>query len=140
MARLSKERLVAIAERLMSDELMTPAEADRLIEDFEASTYPQATELIFNWRHKFRNTAEIVDYALGDMKLPKLTRDELVEVTRKLMTADVADEFESNYLTNLFNTNIGHPSGSDLIFYPDVGFKTPEELVDYALAYQSPKD
>ena len=30
------------------------------------STYPQATDLIFNYSHKFRNAAEIVDYALGE--------------------------------------------------------------------------
>jgi hypothetical protein len=139
MTRLSKERLVAIAERLMSDEPMAPDEANRLCDDFEASTYPDATELIFDWRHKFKDAREIVDYALGEEERKKLTRDELVEVTRKLMTADIADEFESNYLSRLFDANIGHPAKGDLIFYPKIEFRTPEELVDYALAYKPPK-
>jgi hypothetical protein len=139
MAKLFKERLIAIAERLMSDEPLTQAEMDRLIDDFEASTYWHASDLIFDWRHKFKDAPEIVEYALGDTKLLKLTRDELVEVTRKLMTAEISDEFESNYLSRLFDANIEHPAKGDLIFYPEIEFKTPGELVDYALAYKPPK-
>jgi hypothetical protein len=68
-----------------------------------------------------------------------VSRNELIEITRKLMTADIANEFESNYLARLFNDNIPHPAKTDLIFYPKIDFKTPEELVDYALAYKPPK-
>ncbi len=137
-ARLFKERLVAIAERLISDEPMNRAEAGRLIGEFEALTYPEAADIILKGRHRFKNASEIVDYVLGEWK-KELTRDELVEVTRKLMTADIADELEANYLGRLFNHNIRHPAKSDLIFYPKIEFKTPEELVDYALAYKPPK-
>ncbi|HEY1545464.1 MAG TPA: hypothetical protein VGG01_23935 [Xanthobacteraceae bacterium] len=52
--------------RWLSDEPMRPGEADRLCDDLEHSTYPQATDLIFNWRHKYKNAAAIVDYALGE--------------------------------------------------------------------------
>ena len=63
----------------------------------------------------------------------------MIEVTRKLMTADIENEFESDYLSRLFDANIGHPDKHDLIFYPKIEFKTPEELVDYALAYKPPQ-
>ena len=139
MARLSKEQLVAIAERLLSDGRLSGAEADRLIDEFEASTYPFATDVIFKWRDRFENAAEMVDYILGKDEVQKLTRDELVEVARKLMTADVEDDLQASDLGRLFKANICHPAGTDLIFYPKIDFKTPEELVDYALAYKPQK-
>jgi hypothetical protein len=69
----------------------------------------------------------------------KLTRDELVEVARKLMTADVSSDAEVNRLAGVFNRNVPHPGGTDLIFYPEIEFETPEQVVDYALAYTNPK-
>ena len=140
MARLSKVHLVEIAEKLLHRSCLSNAEMVRLVNEFEANTYPDASELIFEWGDRFKNAAELVDWALGELEMEKLTRDELIEVTRKLMTVDIADEFESMWLTALFAANIPHPDGTDLIFYPKIEFKTPEELVDYALAYKLPKE
>ena len=68
----------------------------------------------------------------------KLTREELIEVARKLMTADVSSDDEVNRLAGLFNRNVPHPGGTDLIFYPEIEFETPEQVVEYALAYTKP--
>lgn len=137
--RVSKERLVAIAEKLMSSEPLSTAEVNRLIDEFDANTSPQSSELILRWGERFNSATEIVDFVLGELKMKKLTRGELIDVTRKLMAADVADEFEATWLSELFIANIPDPAGTDLIYYPTIEFKTPEELVDYALAYKSPK-
>ncbi len=138
--KLSRGDLIAIAERLLISDRLTQAELLRLIEEFESNlTYPDASELVFTYRNEFRNAAEIVDFALGREKLKKLSREELVEVARKLMTADIKNEIESQRLGRLFIANIPHPGGLDLIFYPKIEFETPEALVDYALAYPPPR-
>jgi hypothetical protein len=138
--RVSKERLVAIAERLMSNEPLSTAEVNRLVDEFNANTYPDSADFILEWGNRFKNATELVDFALGQLEMKKLTREELIEVTRKLMTADIADEFEATWLCELFVANVPHPAETDLIFYPKVEFKTPEQLVDYALAYKASKE
>src|SRR5262249_30056234 len=100
--------------------------------------YPYPSELILYFQHEFKDSTALVDFALGQEKVPKLSREELVVVARKLMTADIANEVESARLDDMFNENVPHPDGTDLIFYPKKEFKSPEELVDYALAYKGP--
>ncbi len=140
MARLSKQELVKIAERLMNNNSLSQKELNHLIDEFEENVgYPQAADLIFLERHEFKDAAEIVDFALGEEKVKKLSREELIAVTRKLMTADISSELESERLSRLFDANVPHPDKGDLIFYPKIEFKTPEELVDYALAYKPEK-
>ena len=64
--------------------------------------------------------------------MTKLSREELIEITDKLMHGRVADDRESNRLGRLFKENIGHPAGTDLIFYWHEEFESPEALVDFA--------
>jgi hypothetical protein len=141
MARgLSKRELITIAERLMAKDSLSKSELLRLIDDFETNVpYPDATELIFKHRDEFKDAAEIVDFALGEEKTKKLSRDELIEVARKLMFADIKTELESAQLSRLFDANVPHPDGDSLIFHPKFEFETPEDLVDFALAYRQPK-
>jgi hypothetical protein len=140
MARLSKQELVSIVERLMNNDFSDDAELDRLADEFEANVwYPYAADLIFDSRHEFKDAAALVDFALGEEKIKKLSREELLAITKKLITAEISSEVESQRLARQFNENVPHPDGTDLIFYPKIRFKTPEELVDYALAYKPKK-
>ena len=140
MARLSKQELIRIAERLMNNDVSSQDEVNHLIDEFEANVgYPQAADLIFDQRHEFKDAAAIVDFALGEEEVAKLSREELIAVTRKLMTGDISSNLESERLSRLFNANVPHPDKGDLIFYPKIEFTTPEELVDYALAYKPEK-
>jgi hypothetical protein len=136
MARLSKHELVAIAERLLSDEPLSKTELWRLIEEFEKNTYPQAVELLWDSLDEFADLPALVDYALGREKVEELSRDQLIEVTRKLLTNDFKNQIECNRLCSKFAANIRHPDGTDLIYWPKREFKSAEELVDYALAYR----
>jgi hypothetical protein len=141
MVRLSKQELINLAERLMNNDFSSDAEMDRLADEFEANIpYPYAAELIFVSRHEFKDAAELVDFALAEEEIKKLSREELIAVTRKLMTADISSEVESQRLSRLFAANVPHPAKGDLIFYPKIEFNTPEELVDYALAYKPEKE
>jgi hypothetical protein len=140
MARLSKQELIHIVERLMNNDFSNDAELDRLADEFEANVwYPYAADLIFDSRHEFKDAAALVDFALGEEQTKKLSREELIAVTKKLITADISSEVESERLARQFDENVPHPDGTDLIFYPKIRFKTPEELVDYALAYKPEK-
>jgi hypothetical protein len=140
MARLSKHELINIVERLMNNDFSNDTELDHLANEFEANVwYPYAADLIFDSRHEFKDAAALVDFALGEEKTKKLSHEELIAVTKKLITADISSEVESQRLARQFNENVPHPDGTDLIFYPKIRFKTAEELVDYALAYKPDK-
>ena len=70
-----------------------------------------------------------------------MTREELVELVRRIMAADAASEEEDDALLALFEASVPHPRASNLIFWPEheLGEKrelTPEEVVDLALAYK----
>jgi len=137
---LSRRELIAIAEKLMSGGDSDASQARRLMQAFEANLpYPSAGELILLHKDEFKSAAELVDFALGREKAKKLSQEELIAVARKLMTADISSEVESERLSRQFNENVPHPDGDGLIFYPQIEFKTPEELVDYALSYKNPK-
>jgi hypothetical protein len=138
--KMSKQELVAIAERLLAGDSTQNPDLRRLIDDFEANIpWPYAVDLIRQNRDEFKSAAECIDFLLGQERKRKLSREELIEVTRKLMFAEVRNEVDSARLAGLFSANVPHPDGTDLIFWPKIEFDTPEALVDYALSYQAPK-
>lgn len=68
--------------------------------------------------------------------MPKaLSRAELIEVVRLLLTAEGSEQ-ELDELENLLQRSVPHPEVSDLLYYPDCEM-TPEEIVDRALAYSA---
>lgn len=62
----------------------------------------------------------------------KLTRDELVELVRKIMTCEESEK-EIDEMIFLLRGNVLDPQVTDYIYYDE---KTPEEVVDLALAYK----
>ena len=66
------------------------------------------------------------------MSQEKLTRDELVELVRKIMTCE-GSEKEIDEMIFLLRGNVLDPQVTDYIYYDE---KTPEEVVDLALAYK----
>ncbi|MFF5078771.1 hypothetical protein ACFY36_17090 [Actinoplanes sp. NPDC000266] len=59
-----------------------------------------------------------------------MTRDELVEVVRRIVEGDVADQA---YYLRLLEANVVHPRVSELIFFRDL---PPGHVVDEALSYR----
>ncbi|MEU9056354.1 hypothetical protein AB0D37_39195 [Streptomyces sp. NPDC048384] len=66
--------------------------------------------------------------------MPDVTRDELVEVVRRIRECGPDEE----HYRLLFDTNVRHPSASALIIHPPAGLEeaSAEEIVDAALAYR----
>lgn len=66
------------------------------------------------------------------MNQEKLTRDELVELVRKIMNCK-GNEKEIDEMTFLLMKNVIDPQVTNYMYYDE---KTPEEVVDLALAYK----
>ncbi|MFI6053439.1 hypothetical protein ACIBCO_25560 [Streptomyces violascens] len=66
--------------------------------------------------------------------VPDITRDKLVEIVRRLLTAGP----ESDWYLCLLEANIRHPRVSDLVFHPsdDLQDASAEQIVDEALKYR----
>lgn len=66
------------------------------------------------------------------MKQEKLTRDELIELVRKIMNCEGTEE-EIDEMIVVLEANVSDPEVTDYIYYDE---KTPDEVVDKALAYK----
>ncbi len=74
-----------------------------------------------------------------------MTREELINLGKKIVNCEGTEE-EINAMFNLFNTNVPHPDGANLFYYPenydsnidDISQYNPtvEEVVDKALSYK----
>jgi hypothetical protein len=65
-----------------------------------------------------------------------LSRAELVEMVRTMMTGGVGTEADDDALMKRIERNVPDPNVVGLIFYPARPM-TPEEIVDAALAYRA---
>ena len=82
----------------------------------------------------------------SDVHWPKLPREELVALVRRIMNADGTED-EIDMLADLFESSVLMPNATALIFWPGNHaprgiapydyHPTPEEVVDRVLAYQS---
>jgi len=108
-------------------------EPEPLIAEFEALTGKRYEVSAFFY-HGAMSTEEFVEIAARPRpsRLPDVTREELVEVVRRIQTTVLLTPHTVYYLTVL-DVHTPHPRVSDLIFWDDL---TPEEVVEAALAYQ----
>ncbi len=75
-----------------------------------------------------------------------MTREQLIEIGYRITNFEVKDESEYDNLQDLFDSNVPHPLGSSLFFYPenynankfDIFEYNPkvEDVVDIALSYK----
>ncbi|MEU5942612.1 hypothetical protein ABZ807_26355, partial [Micromonospora sp. NPDC047548] len=67
-------------------------------------------------------------------KVAHVTRDELIEIVRRIQAAD--DDID--YYVLLLDTNVLHPRVTDLIFWPppELANASPRAIVDAALSYR----
>lgn len=68
-----------------------------------------------------------------------MTRERLVELVGKIMSAEGTEE-EEDRMIEILESNVLHPRALDLIFHPQgeglPADPTPEQIVDAALAYR----
>ncbi len=68
----------------------------------------------------------------------RMTRDELVELVRKIMRLEQTGSVLDEWVWQL-TQNVPHPRVSDMIFWPDKE-RSAEEIVDEALAWKPEAD
>ena len=61
----------------------------------------------------------------------KLSKEELIELVKKICDPKLSDEEVSEYI-DILEKNVPHPAPSDLIFWNDEEL-SPEEIVEIAL-------
>ncbi|WP_409237002.1 hypothetical protein [Streptomyces sp. PA5.6] len=115
-------------------------EADAAVAAFNETTGHRYAPLDFVEYDAARDLEEFAREAARPAwpRVPDVTRDELVEIVRRLM-ADPASP-DCGYYELLLDTNVAHPSAGDLIFHPPTGLgdgiATAEDLVDAMLGYR----
>ncbi|MFC9669627.1 hypothetical protein [Streptomyces sp. NPDC056949] len=136
---VSRERLDELCseiERIADLLASRPDAANEAIAAFNAMTGHDYDVLDFAEYDGSRSLEEFAREAARPARpvVSNLTRDELVEIIRKLLTASP----ESDYYLRLLEVNVSHPRVSDLVFHPSDDLKdaSAEEILDEALKYR----
>ncbi|MFJ3880887.1 hypothetical protein ACIPW5_26000 [Streptomyces sp. NPDC090077] len=132
--RLNKLR--AEVERIAELLVACPEAAGEAIAEFNAMTGHDYVALDFAEYDGNRSLKDLAKEAARPARpvVADITRDELVEIVRRLLTASA----ESDHYLRLLEANVSHPRVSDLVFYPSDVLQGPsaEQIVDEALSYR----
>ncbi|MFE7245631.1 hypothetical protein [Streptomyces sp. NPDC057582] len=134
---VSRERLGELCAEVdrIADLLAARSEAaGEAITAFNAMTGHDYVALDFAEYDGSRSLEEFAREAarLARPVVADITRDELVEIVRRLLTASP----ESAYYLRLLEANVSHPRVSDLVFHPSDKGASAEQIVDEALKYR----
>ncbi|MEU4170197.1 hypothetical protein AB0F46_25360 [Streptomyces sp. NPDC026665] len=136
VSRQRLDELCAEVERISDLLEVRPETAGEAIEAFNAMTGHDYVALDFAEYYGSRSLEEFAREAARPARpvVAGVTRDELVEIVRRLQTVSP----ESDYYLRLLEANVSHPRVSDLIFHPSDDFQdaSAEQIVDAALRYR----
>ncbi|MEU5894361.1 hypothetical protein ABZ835_47445 [Streptomyces sp. NPDC047461] len=136
VSRQRLDELCAEVERIAVLLEIRPEVAGEAISAFNAMTGHGYVALDFAEYDASRSLEEFAREAARPARprVADITRDELVEIVRRLLTAAP----ESTYYRRLLEANVAHPRVSDLVFCPsdDLQGASAEQVVDEALAYR----
>ncbi|WP_093703145.1 bacteriocin immunity protein [Streptomyces sp. 2131.1] len=136
---VSQQRLGELCtevERIAELLVACPEAVDNAITAFNVMTGHDYLALDFAEYDASRSLEEFAREAARPARpvVADITRDELVEIVHRLLTASA----ESDYYLRLLEANVSHPQVSDLVFYPSDGLQdaSAEQIVDQALQYR----
>ncbi|MFB9573090.1 hypothetical protein [Streptomyces yanii] len=136
VSRQRLEELCAEVVRIADLLAARPEAAGEAIAAFNAMTGHDYEALDFAEYDGSRSLEEFVKEAARPARpmVANVTRDELVEIVRRLLMAAP----ESDYYLRLLEANVSHPRVSDLVFHPsdDLQGAAAEQIVDEALKYR----
>lgn len=136
MSRQRLEELCAEVVRIADLLTVSPEAAGEAIAAFNAMTHHDYVALDFAEYDGSRSLEEFATEAARPARpvVADVTRDELAEIVRRLLTASP----ESDYYLRLLEANVSHPRVGDLVFHPsdDLEGASAEEIVDEALKYR----
>jgi hypothetical protein len=134
---VTPERRIAIREAILRIENLVDRgdDATAAIETLNATTGHRFRLDDFRDHCGAPDREELIERASAPppVRLPDITRDELVELVRHIL-ADPTDD----WYIEAFERNTVRPGASDLIFHPPPELRdaTAEQIVDAALAYR----
>ncbi|WP_330462085.1 hypothetical protein OIB37_35055 [Streptomyces sp. NBC_00820] len=136
---VSRQRLdeLCVEVKRIADLMEAGAEmADEAIAAFNAMTGHDYVALDFAEHDGSRSLEEFAREAARPARpvVADITRDELVEIVRRLLMA----ASESDYYLRLLEANVSHPRVGDLVFHPSDNLQgaSAEQMVDEALKYR----
>lgn len=136
VSRQQMDELCAEVERIAELLVARPEAAGEAITAFNAMTGHDYVPLDFAEYDRSRSLEKFAREAARPARpvVADITRDELVEIVRRLLTASA----ESDYYLRLLKANVSHPRVSDLVFHPsdDLQDASAEQIVDQALKYR----
>lgn len=136
MSRQRLDELCAEVERIADLLEARPEAASEAIAAFNATTGHDYEPLAFAEYYGSRSLEEFAREAARPARpvVADITRDELVEIVRRLLMAAP----ESDYYLRLLEANVSHPRVSDLLFHPADALKdaSAEQIIDEALKYR----
>jgi hypothetical protein len=112
------------------------AAADAAIAAFNAETGHnyQARDFACYWESQSIEAFALQAARPARPRVADVTRDELVEIVRRVKAVDADEE----YYVRLLETNVAHPAVIDLIYHPpsELANASPEAIIDAALSYR----
>ncbi|MCX4706813.1 hypothetical protein OG726_51365 [Streptomyces sp. NBC_01373] len=136
VSRQRLDELCAEVERIAELLVARPEVAGEAITAFNAMTGHDYVALDFAEYDGSRSLEEFAREAARPARpvVSDITRDELVEIVRRLLMASP----ESDYYLRLLEANVSHPQVSDLVFHPSdiLQNASAEQIVDEALEYR----
>lgn len=136
MSQQRLDELCAEVERIAELLEARPEVAGQAIEAFNAMTGHGYVALDFAEYDGSRSLEEFAREAAWPALpvIADITRDELVEIVRRLLTADP----ESVYYLRLLEANMSHPRVNDLVFRPSDNLQdaSAEQIINEALEYR----
>ncbi|MEV0709785.1 hypothetical protein [Nocardia aurea] len=137
---VAPEYLAALAREIERiDQLITTGDPDAAIAVIAAFNQHTGHDYDFTDFVEYSSYRDLLDFAQeaarpAHPRVPDITRDELVEIVRRIRAADP----DADYYLLLFRTNVPHPAPTDLIYHPpaDLRDATAEQIADAALAYR----
>ncbi|MFF9870306.1 hypothetical protein ACF1G0_33840 [Streptomyces sp. NPDC013953] len=130
------EELALEIDRIADLIAVCPEDAAEAVQVFNEATGHDYRVLDFAEYWGSRDVEEFAKEAARPARpvVADITRDELVEIVRRILAADP----ESDYYLLLLGTNVLHPEVSDLIYYPPEALEdaSAEQIVDEALKYR----
>ncbi|MEV8037472.1 hypothetical protein [Streptomyces sp. NPDC086182] len=136
VSRQRLDELCAEVERIADLLAARPEAAGEAIAAFNAMTGHDYVALDFAEYYGSRSLEEFGREAARPARpvVADVTRDELVELVRRLLTVSP----ESDYYLRLLEANVPHPHVIDLVFHPsdDLQDASAEQIVDEALKYR----
>ncbi|MGI5350730.1 hypothetical protein ACQEU8_21505 [Streptomyces sp. CA-250714] len=136
---VDRQRLEATCHEIdrIADLIARGGAADDAVAAFNTTTGHAYTPLDFAGYHGSRSVEDFAREAARPArpKVPGITRDELVEIVRRVLSCDP----DSDYYLRLFDVNVPHPRAVGLIFHPPAELRdaSAESITDAALEYRA---